>query len=194
MKKICITDIINIYEYEKMRKDFRRKIIEIKKNRRFAVGDYLTFVFESRETVIFQIQEMIRSERIVDEKAIQNEIDIYNNLIPEENELSATLLIEIVEREEIKRVLDSLKGIENNSVSLKIGNKYIIYAEFDKDQIDEMGLSAVQYLKFKLTPEQREHFLNSDDIIFICINHPKYNFYTALSDEIRSSIRLDLLE
>jgi hypothetical protein len=194
MKKIDLTDIKNIHEYEKIRQDFRKKIIEIKKNRRVFVGDFFTFLFENRETVIFQIEEMIYAERIIDEKAIQNEIDIYNKLLPAENELSATLFIEVVGHEESKKFLSSLKDLDKNCVSLKIGNKHVVYAEFDKNQINENSIGAVQYLKFKLTPKQREQLLNSDDIIFICIDHPKYDEYTAISDEIRSSIHHDLLE
>jgi hypothetical protein len=83
MKKIEFGEILNIYEYEKVREQKRREIIEIKKKRRLFVGDLVHLVFENRDTVWFQIQEMIRAERMVRDEEIQQEIDIYNELIPE---------------------------------------------------------------------------------------------------------------
>jgi hypothetical protein len=93
MKKLEPSDVKNIYEYEKEREEVRRRIIDLKRRRRVQVGEHLCFVFENRETALFQIQEMCRVERIVDEAKIREEVEVYNDLIPGENELSATLLI-----------------------------------------------------------------------------------------------------
>src|SRR5450432_3242557 len=96
---IQLVDIKNIYEYEKGREEFRRSVIAAKRDRRISVGPSMSFVFENRTTVLFQIQEMVRIERIVNEDAVQHEIDTYNKLLPTDHELSATMLIEITDKE-----------------------------------------------------------------------------------------------
>src|SRR5437870_4731867 len=106
MKPIGISDVMNIAEYEKIRPEFRSRIIELKNRRRISVGPKITFVFENRDTVLSQIQEMMRAERIVHEDKIQNEIDVYNQLLPGQNELSATMFIEITDSDQIKAELE----------------------------------------------------------------------------------------
>jgi hypothetical protein len=192
MKKIELADIKNLYEYEKIRQDYRKKIIEIKKHRRISLGNRLTFVFENRETVLFQIQEMLRTERIVDEAKIQNELDIFNQLIPEESELSVTMFIEMTEQWKFKKTLESFADIEDDHLYIKI-NRDFLYAQFDRNQIRKNGLSSIQYIKFKFNKEQKETFLYKNDVIFLCIKHPEYSFYTAISDDMKSSLRVDFL-
>src|SRR2546427_13079604 len=102
MKALEPSEILNLVEYEKVRDVRRRQIVELKKARRVSVGRYLTFVFENRETVWFQIQEMVRAERIVDEVKIAEEVGVYNTLLPGPGELAATMLIEISEALQIK--------------------------------------------------------------------------------------------
>src|SRR5215510_15567200 len=127
MKKIELSDIKNILEYERQREAFRDRIIQIKKDRRLAVGDLITLVFENRDTVLFQIQEMVRAERIVDPAKIQDEIDVYNELLPGPGELSATLFIEISESREIKPTLQRLLGLTRPGiVRMEIGNKHSV--------------------------------------------------------------------
>src|SRR5436190_9994611 len=116
MRPIELGELRNLYEYEKLREIIRKKIIEEKRDRRVTVGPNMTFVFENRNTVLFQIQEMLRTERLVDDAAIQHEIDTYNQLLPGDQELSATLLIDITEKAKIRPVLDSLVGLNNDSV------------------------------------------------------------------------------
>ncbi|MGC8595233.1 MAG: DUF3501 family protein, partial [Candidatus Kryptoniota bacterium] len=111
MKRIEFSDIKNLVEYEKARPGFRKKVIEQKKDRRISIGERITVVFENRYSVLFQIQEMIRVERMIDDFKIQHEIETYNELIPGKNELSATLFVEVEEQEMIKPVLDSLIGL-----------------------------------------------------------------------------------
>src|SRR5689334_12238838 len=102
MKKVEPSEILNIAEYEKARQEFRRRIIELKKKRRVAVGPCVTFVFENHDTVLSQIQEMMRAERLVQDDAIQHEIDTYNSLLPEQNELAATMFIELPDQSHIR--------------------------------------------------------------------------------------------
>src|SRR5437868_11083303 len=123
--RITLSDIKNIAEYEKARIEHRKRVIEAKRHRRVSVGPVITFVFENRETVLFQIQEMVRTERLVHDHHIQHEIDTYNNLLPGPNELSATMLIDITDKDKIRPTLDSLVGMTDNSVFLVIGEKEI---------------------------------------------------------------------
>ncbi len=131
MRKIERADVLNLYEYEKVRDRLRREVIAAKDRRRVPVGDRLSFLFENRQTVLFQIQEMIRAERIVAEERIQDEIDVYNELIPGPGELSATLMIEIEDRSRIKPELDRFMGIDTGQhVWLQIGREFAVPGEF----------------------------------------------------------------
>ena len=102
MKKIVLEDILGFAAYEKVRQEFRQDIIEKKKKRRVAVGDKVSMVFENRDTVIFQIQEMLRAERIGDLDKIREEIAVYNELIPNTGELSATMFLEIEDQSHLR--------------------------------------------------------------------------------------------
>jgi Protein of unknown function (DUF3501) len=190
---ISISDILNIAEYEKQRPEYRKRVIEAKKHRRILVGPLMTFIFENRETVLFQIQEMVRTERLVHDKDIQHEIDTYNRLLPTHNELSATLLIGITDKEKIKSTLDSLVGLTNKSVYLSIGEKQI-EATFDEEQSEEGRISAVQYIRWKLSEEDVERLRFGQAEISIVIRHPNYHEVTPLMNEQRKAIAKDLSE
>lgn len=192
MKKIEFSDVKNIHEYEKVRKEFRDHIIKIKKNRRIQIGDNVTLVFENRETVLFQIQEMMRLEKIVDRKHIQQEIDVYNELIPCKNQLCATMLIEIQEREYIKPVLDSLIGLSDKCVLLEFDNVKI-EPVFDQGQLTDGRVSAVQYLTFSLNQNQSDKFMKSDSKPKIKIHHKNYKAETVLETEMKSALVKDLM-
>lgn len=192
MKKIEYSEVIPYYEYLKVRKDFQEKIIKLKKNRRVQVGENITFVFENRETVLYQIQEMIRLEKMTDEKLIKNEIEVFNKLIPEKNELAATMLIEIFERQFIKPILNSLVGIQDNKVFLEFDNESITPI-FDKENLPEGRISAVQYLKFKLNQQQVEKFLDKKITAYLRIRHPNYNAEALIPENVRISLIEDLV-
>ncbi len=187
MQKISRKDILDILEYEKIRPEIRKKIVELKKRRRVAVGPKITMMFENKETVKFQIQEMLRIERIVDEKLIEHEIETYNALIPNDNELSASLFIEIAEKEKIKPELDRLLGLEENSVFLKIG-RYLISAYFNEAQFSNFRISAVQYIRFPFTPQQIHEMGNFNEPTSVVINHPKYKYDAEIPLAVRTSI------
>jgi hypothetical protein len=155
MKKIQLADIKNLHEYEMARPEFRRRVIELKQRRRVAVGPLLTLVFENRETVLFQIQEMLRAERIVEPSKVQDEIDVYNSLVPDPGELSATLFIEVTEESRVKPVLDSFIGLdEGQSLWLDVGGKRY-FAAFEEGHGREDRISAVHYVRFRLREEGR---------------------------------------
>ncbi|MFZ8859891.1 MAG: DUF3501 family protein [Thermocrinis sp.] len=192
MKKIEFGEILNIYEYEKVREQKRREIIEIKKKRRLFVGDLVHLVFENRDTVWFQIQEMIRVERMVRDEEIQQEIDIYNELIPEKNQLSITMFIEIPDEQERKRLLPQLVGIHDH-LWFHIGNKHSIRAVAnEKSERDyQYGKAAVvHFLKLNLTPEQVKDFAELPARVEI--NHPNYKAMVEMPEEVKAELVKDL--
>ena len=193
MKKLELSDIRKIYEYEKVREDTRRRIIDLKRRRRVQVGRHLCFVFENRETALFQIQEMCRVERIVDEAKVQEELDVYNDLIPGENELSATLMIEIEEASEIKPILDRLMGLDvGEYVWIQVGKEYAIPAQFEPGHSDaERGkISAVHFVRFAFPPGAIEAFKEQD--VYLVVDHPGEKARTRIPDEVKSSLLEDL--
>lgn len=191
MEKIRFDEILDLVQYEKIRNEFRKEVVSMKKNRRLPIGDRMTLVFENRKTVLFQIQEMVRVERLVDERAIQHEIDTYNMLIPEKRELSATMLIEIQEVGRIKDVLDELVGLPKNCVFLRVGEQRH-YASFDLDQSEEDRISAVQYIKFALDDATEKFFADAKVPAEIVVDHPHYQHRATLDGAIRESLIDDL--
>ena len=191
MEKIRFDEILDLVQYEKIRNEFRKEVVSMKKNRRLPIGDRMTLVFENRKTVLFQIQEMVRVERLVDERAIQHEIDTYNMLIPDKQELSATMLIEIQEAGKIKDVLDELVGLPKNCVFLRVGEQRH-YASFDLDQSEEDRISAVQYIKFTLDDASEKFFADVRVPAEIVVDHPHYQHRAALAGAIRESLIDDL--
>ncbi len=192
MRKVTREDILNIYEYEKVRPEKVKEITQLKKRRRVHLGDKVTLVFENFDTVWFQIQEMIRIERLVKDEEVQFEIDTYNELIPGKNQLSATLFIEIPDEKERKETLPKLVGI-HDAVYLHIGNKYTIKAEADeKSQMDyeEGKASVVHFLKWTLTPEQVDAFKREP--VRIEINHENYKAMTEIPPEVKEELIRDL--
>jgi hypothetical protein len=196
---ITLSNILNIAEYEKQRPIYRQRVIEAKKNRRISVGPIMTFVFENRDTVLFQIQEMVRTERLVFDEHIQHEIDTYNRLLPTHNELSATLLIEITEKEAIRSTLDSLVGLTKDSIYLMIGDRQIDTI-FDEEQSEEASsamrgrISAVQYVRWTLGQDDIEHLRSGDSELGILTHHPNYHHFTRLTNDQREAIVKDLSE
>ena len=138
MKFLTPHELIPYDEYERQRDAYRQTIIELKRRRRIGLGEKITLVFENRETLRFQIQEMIRVERIVDPGKVQEELDVYNALLPTSGELSATLLIELTDADTMKQWLDLFMGLDHGQkVGLRAGGE-IVYGEFE----DEAALLA----------------------------------------------------
>lgn len=191
MQKITLDEIVRLERYERIRPEFRRHIIELKKNRRVTVGDRITFVFENHDTVLFQIQEMVRAERIIDLDKIRFEVGTFNELIPAEGELSATMLIEITQQEQIRPELVRLIGIDQ-AVWLQIGNRFRIAAVFEPGRSKEDNLSAVQYVRFPLSPEARTAFRDERQDAMLVIDHPNYQAQTVLSPTVRRSLAADV--
>jgi Protein of unknown function (DUF3501) len=192
MKKLTRSDITPLEEYEKERVDFRRRIIDLKAHRRISIGPSVTLVFENRETVRFQIQEMLRVERIDEEQKVRHELDVYNGLIPEAGTLSATLFIEITEAGRVKELLDRLMGIDRpGHLWLELGGERCP-AEFEEGHSNEEKLSAVHYLRFRLTPEQQRRLADPALAARLMIDHPRYQASAELGLPTRQSLLQDL--
>ena len=192
MKLLETSEILNLVEYERVREARRRELIELKRPRRVQVGRHLTFVFENRETVWFQIQEMVRAERIVDEAKIAEEVEVYNSLLPGSGQLAATMLIEITEPSEIKPVLDTLLGIDTRDyVKLTVG-PHVIVGDFETGHSDEERgkLSAVHFVRFALPPEAQRIFASAE--VALVVEHPNERARAVLSEETRRSLARDL--
>ena len=190
MRKVEPDEILDLTAYERIRPGFLEKMIERKRPRRIHVGDQLCFVFENRDTVIFQIQEMTRAERTVSEAAIAAEVEVYNELVPADDELSATLMIEIPDRASIRPALDRLIGIDEH-VALVIGDD-VVQARFDEKQFEEDRISAVHYIRFPLGPERAARFRDPTVAVTLRVDHPSYRGETRIEGEARSSLSADL--
>ena len=141
------SEIFDYQTYEENRLDTKSKIFEIKKHRRVHLGENLTFLFENHETIKYQIQEIMRVEKIVKESAILEELNTYNSFLGNSGELACVLLIEIEEESDRKPLLENWMGMEKCIYILdEVGNK--IFAEHDPTQVGDRRLSAVQYLNF----------------------------------------------
>jgi hypothetical protein len=189
MRKVDIDDIVGLAGYEKIRQDFRRRIIELKQKRRISLGDRVSLVFENRDTVIFQIQEMLRVERITDLDKIRQEIATYNQLIPDSRELSATLFLEIEDQTYLREELMKFQGIEE-AISLRIAG-HPLAACFEADRNKEDKISAVQYVRFRFDDQALEAFVSGARAELV-IDHRNYQAAVVLQPETQKSLAEDL--
>tara|TARA_B100001250_G_C19711662_1_gene749515 strand:+ start:228 stop:821 length:594 start_codon:yes stop_codon:yes gene_type:complete len=194
MVEIIKQELLDIIEYEKIRDVYRKDIITYKKNRRISLGPNVTLVFENKKTLIFQIQEIMRAERLVHDNQIQNEIDVYTSILPPKDGLSATLFLEITEEKKIRTVLDSFIGLSlGNSIYFQIGNikkNAIFEAGREKDD----NISSVHYIKFKFDQNFLFDFKDKNKKVSLVIEHNKYNYSIELLNGIRDSLINDLEE
>jgi hypothetical protein len=191
--KLTLDDIADLRAYERERDEFRDHVIALKKKRRIAVGPIVTILFENRETVRFQIQEMARAERMLTDEAIQTELDIYNTLVPEPNQLAATMFIELTSEDQLRDWLPKLVGIER-SLELRIGDGLVVpstpEAAHEAALTREATTASVHYVYFNLTDEQVAAFEAGP--VALAVAHPAYQEATPLSDETRAELVEDL--
>jgi len=196
--KILLTDVLNFFEYEKVRAGMRGRVIDLKRVRRVPVGEHLSFVFENRDTVLFQIQEMCRVERITDNARVQDEIDVYNALLPGPGELSATLFIEITDKDQIQAVLDRFIGIDAGGIDvgptvwIQVGKDFALPGEFEAGHSDEEKgkLSAVHFVRFAFPPEAILAFASSP--VHLLVEHPAVRARVELPAETKAQLLEDL--
>jgi hypothetical protein len=189
MKPLSRQDIKGPRLYGPIRDDYRRRIIEIKKDRRISVGDRVTLVFENRHTLIFQIEEMLRAENLTSEEQIRAEVDTYLALMPTDDSLSATLFLEVPPGADARVELDRLVGLDEH-VILHIGT-HSIRAAFEPGRSTEERISAVQYTRYPLAPDARTALLTAGTELAIEIDHPAYRHRAVLSEAMRQSLAGD---
>jgi Protein of unknown function (DUF3501) len=194
MRSLTLDDLLELDAYEGIRDAYRRAIIEHKRERRLSIGDRVTLVFEDRETVRWQVLEMARAERLREPALLQQELDVYNELLPAAGELSATLFIEITESSAIRPELDRLIGIDEH-LSLRIGAgdaELAVPARFDAKQLEEDRISAVHYVRFPLGEAARDRFADPATPARLRLDHPNYAAEAPLSAALRASLIRDL--
>ncbi len=185
------SDLISFDSYAKNRKQYRRELVEFKKNRRLAIGPYATFYFESYETMLAQIQEMLHIERGGEEQ-LKDELAAYNPLIPKGKELVATLMFEIDNPIIRASFLSKVGGIEEK-IYMQIANEKIkAIPETDVDRTSAEGkASSVQFLHFSFSEEQIKNFKEANTEVFVSIEHDLYNHIGKISNNVKSALIKD---
>ncbi|HZU79122.1 MAG TPA: DUF3501 family protein [Acidimicrobiales bacterium] len=193
-RHLRLDDIEDARQYERSRQEFRAHVMALKQRRRIAVGPIVTLVFENRDTIRFQIQEMARVEKMTTDAQIQGELDVYNPLIPGPGELSATLFIELTSEIGLREWLPKLVGIER-SVVLRVGpdgdEVRSVPEEGHAEQLTREEVTAsVHYVRFRLDPAQVGAFAAGP--VVLAVDHPAYEEQTELSEETRAELLTDL--
>jgi len=192
MKQLIQTDLLSMADYERQREQFRSQIIALKQRRRISVGPLVTLIFENRETLRFQTQEMIRVEHILEPRKIQDELDVYNALMPEAGELSATLLIEITEQERMKEWLDVFMGLDHGeTVAIRAGTEHV-FGQFEGGHSHETKISAVHFVRFRPTASMIASFADLRQSVMLTVHHHKYHAETPVPGSMREEWLSDL--
>jgi hypothetical protein len=192
-RKLTLADIADVRAYERERDEFRAKVMETKRKRRLSFGTIITMMFENRDTMLLQIQEMARVEKLTTDEEIQVELDTYNPMIPEPGQLTATVFLELTSDDQMREWLPKLVGIERSFVIVlpngdRVGS---ITEEAHAGQLTrEEATAAVHYIRFELSPEQVESFASGP--VRIEIEHPDYLESIELSDSTHAELLGDL--
>ena len=191
MRKLTHADIKDLREYERERDAFVAEIISLKKKRRIALGDLMTIVFENATTMRFQIQEMARAERMLRDEQIAHEIETYNELVPDDGELSATLFIEVTDADALREWLPKLTRVQNH-IAIEVAGDVVPAVEVDVERLtrEEEITSTVHYLRFAFTDAQREAFATGP--VAIAVEHSAYSARVELTDAQRNELLGDL--
>jgi len=182
MKLVTREEVLDYVTYEEQRDKFRNKVLNIKESLRIHLGDYLTFLFENHDTIQYQIQEMMRIEKIVKEADIQHEIDTYNEILGSTGDLGCTLLIEIDDPAERDIKLTDWFGLPEK-IYLELASGKKAYAQFDPKQMGEDRLSSVQYLRFKV---------DGDTPVAIGAEHENLSIEAKLTSKQRDALAKEI--
>lgn len=193
MAKLTRDDLYNLETYAEVRADFRRKVIEHKQDRRLALDDHITLYFEDALTVQYQIQEMLRIERIFEAAGIQEELDVYNPLIPDGHNWKATCMIEYADEAERRPALARLIGIED-SVWMQVAGFDRVYAiaNEDLDRTAPDKTASVHFLRFELTPAMRDAAKHGAKLM-AGVDHPACQASREIPDNVRAALVSDLV-
>jgi len=191
---LTLDDVLDLRAYERVREDYRSRVIARKRNRRVSLGPMMTLVFECVDTVRFQVQEMARVEKIISDEAMQVELDIYNRLLPGERELSATLFIELTSDHDLREWLPRLVGIEHQ-IGISMDGDAVASApeaEHAAALTRDTMTPAVHYLRFGFTEAQVGAFRDTA-VVAVVATHPAYEAQTVLPPPVRAELLGDLL-
>jgi Protein of unknown function (DUF3501) len=194
MKKVERSELLNLGSYEEIRERFRAAVIAEKQLRRFQISDEMSIIFENHRTVLFQIQEMLRTERITREAAIQHELETYNDLIPGPRELSATLFVEIADHDTRERRLVELAGLEG-TLALEVDGE-VEPARNETRGVLPDRTTAVHYLKLPLSARMAERVraAGSSASVKLLVRHPRLQLAATLPPAVVRSVAEDLAE
>jgi hypothetical protein len=192
MEKLTIDDLLSLERYHKERPRLRAEVLEHKRHRQAPLGPHLTLYFEDRLTMRYQIQEMLRAERIFESEAIAEELAAYNPLIPDGTNLKATMMLEYTDVDQRRTALERLNGIEN-AVYLEVGTlgRVFAYADEDLERSDETKTSAVHFLRFELDAAMRNALKNGARLT-LGVDHEHYRHELDGSAELRKALAADL--
>jgi predicted AlkP superfamily phosphohydrolase/phosphomutase len=178
--------------YARERNAFRAKVLEHKKRRKVHLGEHVSLDFEDELTIRYQVQEMLRIERIFEEEGIQHELDAYNPLIPDGSNWKATMMIEYPEADERRRMLAQLKGVERRVwVQVEECERVFAIADEDLERENEEKTSSVHFLRFELSAAMRER-LRRGAKVAVGVDHPQYRASAELAPDVRSALAADL--
>ena len=192
MSKLTPANLLSLEDYSKQRADFRSKVMAHKKNRQVHLGDHATLYFEDGLTMQYQVQEMLRIERIFEEEGINEELAAYNPLIPDGNNLKATFMVEYEDVEERKAALANLIGIENK-VWIQVAGFDKVYpiANEDLERTTEEKTSSVHFLRFEFTPEMIAAAKQGADIAMGIEHENYYVEMNPVANNIRDALVAD---
>lgn len=192
MNKLSREDLFSLEDYSKERPQFRARVLEHKANRRVEIGPHATLYFEDALTMQYQVQEMLRIERIFEADLIQEELDAYNPLIPDGHNLKATFMLEYPDVDERRAALSKLLGIER-SLWLQVNDNSRVYPIANEDLERETSdkTSAVHFLRFELSAEDIEGFSKGSTVTF-GIDHPEYGHRTQVTPQVSQALSQDL--
>jgi hypothetical protein len=192
MQKLVEADLMSLERYSRERNDFRARILTHKKNRKLGVGPSIMWLFEDRLTVQYQVQEMLRTERIFEAEGIAEELAAYNPLIPDGRNWKATMLIEFPDPEVRKVQLEKLRGVEDRCWMQVAGDeKLFAIADEDLERENEVKTSAVHFLRFELSDAMAAS-LKGGAALLAGVDHPNYRHELVLADHVRNALIADL--
>lgn len=189
MRKLQRSDITDYREYEKTRETSRQAMLGHKAVRRVLLGDKLVITFETRDTMAYQVHEMMRVEKITSEEAIQRELETYNDLVPGRNQLSATVFVTVTTDAEMREWLPKLVAIDEH-LKLEFGGN-LLAARSEPGRNREDKTSAVHYIWFDFTDAQARAFAEAKEIAMVC-DHPNYSMRLPLSRDSMIALKDDL--
>jgi len=192
MNRLTVSDLFSLEQYARQRGEFRQRVLAHKRNRQLAVGPSTMWLFEDRITIQYQVQEMLRAERIFEAEGIEEELEAYNPLIPDGQNWKVTLLIEFPDAQERRSALEKLKGVEDRCF-VRVAGFATVYAIADEDleRENDEKTSSVHFLRFELSPDMIAA-LRGGAALAVGIDHPQYKHsIEAVPDAVRAALIAD---